>query len=786
YQKYRRHILALISDIKFPRQGELDDEAGFKLVAQILEDNPGLPILLQSANPDIEKRARAIGCHFADKKSPLLLRTIRHFLKETLGFGDFVFRLPDRTEIARARDMYELEQVLRTVDARSLYYHASNNHFNVWLRARSMFDLADEVQKVQASDFADVEELRACLVELIHRKAQEEQEGVVADFSTRDIGPARPFVRLGKGSIGGKGRGLAFLHSLLARSGLPDAYPGLRILIPRTVVIATDEFDRFLEANGLDSVHAAHLPAEELRRRFLESELPEKLVLDLKAATADLRGPLAVRSSSLLEDSQHQSCAGVYDTCIVANNSPEPEVRWRELSRAIRLVYASTFSSRARAYLENTPFSVEDEKMAVVIQEVVGQPHGTRFYPHFSGVGLSYNFYPVGPQQPEDGVVYLALGLGHTIATGGRSVRFCPAYPEILPHLARPGEFLKYSQNRFYAVNLEGDGLESVDGSPGIFGALAEYDLAAAQEDGTLDVAASVYCRDDDQLRENSKLTGPRVVTFNNILKWRAIPLAEALNGLLRRLRQSMGSPVEIEFAVDMGDWGRAVATGQEHRGPCLYLLQVRPLAEPSLDVPVKAGSFPPAAVLCRSNRSLGHGVIGDMRDIIYVKGQILDPGRTRAVAEQVGRLNSELRQREAPYLLIGPGRWGSSDPSLGIPVDTWQITGARVIVEVPFEDREVEPSQGSHFFHELTSMHIGYLYVSGEGQDLVDWEWLSRQPAASETEEVRHVRLEEPLTAYLDGRLRQATILKPGGRGESYPGAACVGEATEAAPARR
>lgn len=729
YQDHRQHTLALITDLQFPRDGKMDDEAGFKLAREIQVDNPSLPIFLQSANPDVQSKAWELGAHYADKNSPTLLKEIRSFVKETLGFGDFVFRLPDRTELGRASNMYELERVLRTVDQQALLYHASNDHFNVWLRARSMFDLADYIKTIRAHDFHDIEDLRNLLVELIRLAGQEEQRGVVADFISQEDGYSRSFVKLGQGSLGGKGRGLAFLNSLLARQGLADEFSELFIQIPRTIVVATGEFDRYLESCGLDA--RVHSPAEfrsELERR----ELPPELLGQLRVALRTLTGPLAARSSSLLEDSQHQSCAGIYETVLLPNNEPDLEGRLAALSRGIRRVYASMFSERAESYLRNTSFSLEQEKMAIVIQELVGDRHGNLFYPHFSGVALSYNYYPIGPQEPEDGIALLALGLGHTVAEGGRSVRFCPRYPQVLPHLAAPRDFLSYAQTEFYALDLV-----ARDGE-----ALRLFDLDQAEEDGTLQLVGSVYSPDDDQLRENFRQAGPRVVTFNNILKWRSLPLAPVLERLLDVLRRGIGSPVEMEFAVSLS----SPAT--------LSLLQVRPLSEFALEAPIDLDGLPADRVVGRSPRSMGHGCI-EVRHVLYVKSQT--PGDLKAIAREIGAFNKALSAEG--YLLIGPGRWGSSDPSLGIPVDTGQITGARVIVELAFLDRMVEPSVGSHFFHELTSLRIGYLYVPPDA--FLDWEWLRAQPVRSESESVAHVALSEPLQVWLDGRRRQAAIVR-------------------------
>ena len=732
YERHRNHVLAVISDVQFPSGGRLDDEAGYRLAADILKDR-SLPILLQSANPDSAARAEALKVAHLDKNSPGLLNGLQRFLKDNLGFGDFVFRLPDFTELARASDMYQLIRVLEWVDSRSLHYHATSEHFNVWLRARSMFDLADQVALVKMDQFEDIEAARTHLLDLIRGAAEKEQLGVVTDFSPNDQGPSRWFTRLGQGSLGGKGRGIAFLHYELALHNLARAFPDLSIRVPRTLVLATDLFDSFLSANQLSD--ATLLSPDELQERFQRAYLPQELRDKLHGALAGFSGPLAVRSSSLLEDSQHQSCAGIYNTVLL----PRPDVD--AVCAAVLAVYASTYSDRARAYLNNTPFSLEDERMAVVIQELVGQAHEGFFYPHISGVALSWNHYPVEPQRAEDGAAQLALGLGHIIVGGGRSVRFAPGAPAVLPHLTSPREFLPYSQNYFLALNLEN-------------GELCQLDLSHAERDGTLGWVASVYSADDDQLRDNLRASGPRVITFSNILRWGAIPLDRALDRLLRLLRDGMGSPVEIEFAVDLPTQGPA----------CLYLLQVRPLAEPAVDLTIELPEFYGETVLCASPRSVGHGIREDIRDIVYVLERDLDSLQTCAVAAELAPMNAALLAEGAPYLLIGPGRWGSSDPSLGIPVDIAHILGAAVIVELPFENRYVEPSSGSHFFHEMVSRRIGYLCLptldSPEAYAYLDLDWLASQPPLSSGTFLRHLRLQKPLIVMMDGVHGKSLIL--------------------------
>lgn len=810
FSTYRSHVMALVTDVQFVREGVVDAQAGFKLAKKCQEQLPGLQVLLHSADLSNRAQANELGLHFAEKRSDTLRQALHSFLEESLGFGDFVFRMPDRSEVARARDTYELERVLRTVDSRSVFYHASNKHFHVWLKARSSFDLANEVLLIEEDKKLDVEQLREQLVSVLHRYAQQEQDGVISDFSRDMRGPQRHFVKVGGGSIGGKGRGIAFLNSRLARPDFIRSLPGLTVAVPRTVVLGTNVFDEFLRHNSLLHVQNLGLSDEELLKRFLAAELPKQIAADLRPAMQSLKGPLIVRSSSLLEDSQHQSCAGVYHTCLVPNVSMDPSVRFGELCKAIYKVYMSTFSSKARSYLENTMFSVEEEKMAVVIQEVVGSRHGNRLYPDFAGVALSYNYYPVGSQLPEEGVALMSLGLGHMVVEGGRAVRFSPKRPGILTHLYDPAGFLEAGQKRFYAVDLSRDSRCDGEG-------LTLCSLSEAEEDGTLDLVGSVYSPDDGCWRDSLSYSGPRAVTFNNILKWQALPLSEVLSELLERLGEAMDCPVELEFAVDMhSNSSDSSGSRSEVTVPTLYLLQIRPLTGLNLERAVQERTYSVDEVFCTSNSSLGQGAIYGIRDIVYVKTDSLSRQQAHEAAGIIGRINRELLKSNRPYMLIGPGRWGSADPSLGIPVETSAIVGAKVIVELPYADRNVEPSQGSHFFHELTSLNIGYLTIlkgaggldcqsvsrgvseqSGSecrcqlgyrcnaqsrrscqvdclarGPGLVDTtelpeagyldsNWLASLPAVFDSPLVRHCQLELPLEARLDGRYRRAVVLK-------------------------
>lgn len=758
YDAYGASVIALISDVRFPRRGEEDSTAGYDLVREVRAREPGLAVLLQSAEPESAAMALELGTAYADKHSQQLLRDLRQFVNEALGFGDFVFRLPDRTEIARAHHAYELEQVLRVVPAASIEYHAARNHFSHWLTARCMFSIAKELRRWKVADFSEPEALRGFLIRSLEEARRAQQEGVIADVAQARPGPAPQFVRLGKGSIGGKARGLAFLSSLVAKQKLADRFPGLPLRIPASVVIPTECFDRFMEGNAIlagDSPSSATV-----LDRCLSAGLSLELRQKLRRAVASFAGPLAVRSSSMLEDSQLQPFAGIYATIMLPNNHPDPEERFGQLCRAVKAVFASTYSDEARAYIARTPYSIEEEKMAVLIQEVVGQAHGDRFYPHIGGVAVSYNHYPVGRQRAEEGLAMVALGLGHMIVKGGMGIQFSPSSPAILPQLGSAQDYLQHTQRTFAAIDLSRADVDWKKRD----GVTRSYELADAEADGTLGLVGSVYCPDDDVVRDDLQQHGTRLVTFHNVLKWEAIPLAPALAELLSLVREGLGSAVEIEFAVDAGSWGKPSSRPRE---PTLYLLQVRPQATPVLDGLVDLDGLAADALLCKTSRSLGHGLIEGIRDIVYVARRDLSAMETPLVAREVGAVNARLVEQKRPYALIGPGRWGSSDPRLGIPVRWSQISGAKVIVETPFVDRVVEPSQGAHFFHNVTSFRIGYLTVPDPEQRTtddhpLDEAWLSSAGQRDELREVLHLTLEAPLRVLLDGRRSVGAILKP------------------------
>jgi len=756
-EKYRDNLLALISDVGFRRAGRHDETAGLLLMRKIRQGSPDIPILLQSFDEKNAALAFLEGVLFLNKNSPSLLHDIRRFLTDYLGFGDFIFRLPDGREVARASDVYELEKCIAGVPAESLEFHTSRNHVSNWLMARSEFELAQKLQPKSVGDFPTVEDVRQYLLRELRILRKVGSRGVIADFSRHEFDPDALFQRLGQGSIGGKARGLAFLNTLLTDEPHNGRLAGMSVRVPQSFAIATDYFDQFMEQNNLAALAYRSEDDDEIARRFYAASLPEQLRSDLEMILGHVHCPLAVRSSSLLEDDMIHPFAGIYRTVMIPNNGEDRRARLENLSRAIKLVYASAFFRNAKAYVENTAHRVEEEKMAVVVQRLVGKDFGRRFYPHLSGVAHSYNYYPVGPQQPEDGVVQVALGLGRIVVDGGQALRFCPRYPNVTPQFATPELAVKNSQRIFYALDLA-DGEVTPDFN--LAGNLKPHELRDALDDGSLQLVGSVYDPHDNTIKESPYAQGAWVITFNNILKHQSLPLAGALMELMRLGELGLGTAVELEFAVDLGDYGRRDLLPKADHEPTLYALQLRPIVTQAAQTDQQLNGFDPAALVCRSTQALGQGHFENLFDVVYVKNAAFNPARNPQIARQVGEFNETLRRAQRHYILIGPGRWGSADHWLGIPVQWSQISGARLIIEASPSGYDVEPSQGSHFFHNITSLRIGYFTVPPGARpddrsqgNFVDWSWLDAQPAVQETEYLRHVRLNSPLVAMVDGR---------------------------------
>jgi CheY-like chemotaxis protein len=749
FSTYEENILGVVSDIEFPWAGRLRGDAGVEFARRVRERQPDVPVMLQSSRAENQSLAREVGAAFLLKNSPLLLHQLRQFMVDNFGFGEFVFRRRDGTEVGRAGDLRALEETLRSVPAESVAYHAEGNHFSRWLKARTEFALAHSLRPRQVSDFATIDGLRWHLVDAIHEYRRQRRLTTVADFDVASFDPTSPFSRIGGGSLGGKARGLAFVGLLLAESDAIDRFPDVHIEVPPSVVLGTDVFDEFLEANGLRDLAIESADEAALATRFLSARLTEGVRADLVAFLRRVDYPLAVRSSSLLEDSHYQPFAGVYDTLMLPNNHDDLEVRLAHLVDAIRLVYASMFGRRAKAYLSATPYRLEEEKMAVIVQKVVGAAHGPRFYPDFAGVARSHNFYPTAPMSSSDGVAAVALGLGAMVVEGEACVRFCPRFPQHQMPFGSAGDLLENSQREFYALRLDG---RTGDGPYGA--ATARSGLDAAERDGTLSWLGSTYSPENDTINDGVSRPGVRLVSFAPILKHRLFPLAEILDVLLELGTRGTGGPVELEFAVNL-------STPRDQPREFGFL-QLRPLALARELATLDLGAVRRADLICQSTSVLGHGEV-ELFDIVVVDVHRFDRGRSLPVAQDLRRFNAALVAEKRPYLLIGVGRLGSRDPFLGIPVTWDQISGARTIVEAGFRDFRVTPSQGTHFFQNLCTSNVGYFTVNPEaGEGFIDWAWLAGVPAHRETAHVRHLRLSSPILIRMNGSRNEGVILKP------------------------
>ena len=753
YTRYREYVLAVITDMNVPRDGESDPEAGLKLIKHLRADDPDVPILLQSAEPGLRDEAwNRLRVGFVDKNSTELLAEVRSFLRTQCGFGAFIFRMPDGREVARAENAMEMKSVLLDVPGEALTYHGSNNHFSNWLFARGKFLLAKELRKRQVEEFDTAETLRRYLVESFTAFLEIRQRGQITEFARAQHHLGRDFSRLGDGSLGGKGRGVAFVYKLLATTrSIHDKYPGVHILVPRTTVVCTGEFDRFIEENYLlDRMRSARSDAE-LAHAFLKSRISNEVHQDLRAMLQDVRYPLAVRSSSLLEDSQFRPFAGVDESYMLPNNAAEDRTRLKQLRRAIKLVYASTFLSPARAYMRAINHRVEEEKMAVLVQRLIGTHFGDRFYPTLSGVAQSYNYYPVRHMAPEDGIAVVALGLGRTVVEGGKALRFSPAHPGILPQMGTPEGALKATQRDFYALSMSQREARVLLGGDDT---MVRPGLDVAEADGSLAWVGATYSPDNQRVYDTIYRDGIRLVNFAPILKHERFPLASILKDILKLGEAGFGCPVEIEFCANLNV--------PEGKRPELAVVQIRPLVTSRMDSDVDVSAVPDGRVLVRSNRALGDGRVVGIQDVVFVTPERFDRQQTVAMAAEVAVINARLVEQGRPYLLIGPGRWGTADRLLGIPVNWGQVSAARIIVEVAMAGFDVDPSQGTHFFHNITSLSVGYLAVDDrKAGETVDWGWLAEQEVVEQRGFVTHARLSEPLESLIDGKTGCAAVLR-------------------------
>ncbi len=754
YQKYKEFLLGVISDIDFPREGVQDPEAGIRFAEEVKKDHSDVPILLLSNNSNNEDLALSVKSSFIMKDSPLLLNELRQFMNQFFSFGDFIFRATEGVEVGRANDLRSLEEQLKIVPEDSIIYHASRNHFSNWLKARTEFWLAHRLRPRKISDYASIDELRKDLILSLRNYRHMRQRGIITDFTKETFDPRSSFARIGGGSLGGKARGLGFVNTLINNYDVRNQFPDVKIFVPPAVVLGTDIFDQFIDENNLRKFALNCNDDEEITKKFLEAvKFPEDILGELAAFLDIIREPLAVRSSSLLEDSQYHPFAGVYETYMLPNNQANPLIKLNDLLNTIKRVYASTFYQGAKDYIRITSYRLEEEKMAVIIQKMIGISHNERFYPDISGVARSYNFYPLPPQKTIDGVVSAALGLGKTVVDGGNTVRFCPKYPTDLIQFYTAEESMSSTQHEFYALDLAG---KSDFGYATHDLLQKQYNLNVAEKDGTLHFVGSVYSPDNDRITDGLSRPGARIVTFGPVLRGKLFPLPEILDLLLDMGTWGMGTPVEIEFAVTM-----SVKSGMPKE---FGLLQMRPLVVSRESEELDVENIDPKKLICLSNQVLGNGALTGIYDVVLVDYHLFDRSKSRDVAKEVSAFNHLLMNEKRPYLLIGVGRWGSLDPWLGIPVNWEQIAGAKAIVETGFKDMSVEPSQGSHFFQNITSFMVGYFSVNEhKHQGFLDWDWLLNQPSIEEKTFTRLLRFDKPIQVKMNGHLTKGIIFKPG-----------------------
>lgn len=755
YERYQEYVLGLILDINFKHNGKKDPEAGIKFALNVRAQHDDIPILLQSSDASFKEKAYQIGASFLYKNSPRLLHELRDFMLQNFGFGDFIFVDAEGKEVFKATNLSDLEEALKVIPDESLVYHASRNHFSKWLKARTEFYLAHKLRPHKVTDFNSVQGLRDNLLSSLQDYRKFQQRGIILDFNKEFFDPKNSFARIGGGSLGGKARGLGFINTMITNYNINRNFDDVEISVPSAIVIGTDIFDRFIQENKLEQYAVLDVDDLEITTAFVDAPyFPSEIISKLRKYLEITTTPLAVRSSSLLEDSQFQPFAGVYETYMIPNSSPDIEVRLDELLQSIKSVYASTFHKKAKDYMKATSYRLEEEKMAVVIQRLVGSQRDQRFYPDFAGVAKSYNFYPIPPQKSTDGIAHVALGLGKTVVEGGNTVRFCPKYPKHLIQFFSSKETLKNAQQEFYALDLNGKLAhhpESIEDP-----LVKKYTLFDSEKDGTLFAVGSTYSPENDAVFDGISREGLRVVTFAPILKHKIFPLPEILDSLLDLGAWGMGSPVEIEFAVNLD-----VPEGERKE---FAMLQMRPMVLSREVEELMFGDVQNYDVICRSEQVLGNGAINGIYDVVVVDINKFDRGKSKEVAMEVSKLNSKLLDERKPYLLIGVGRWGSLDPWLGIPVTWDQISGAAVIVESGFKDFQVTPSQGSHFFQNLTSFRVGYFTVNSNEQiNFIDWDWLNNQKALEEYTFTRHLQFDQPISVRINGQENKGIILKPG-----------------------
>ena len=751
FDQYRDNMLGIISDMSFMHNGVKDPYAGYKFGQYVRKTGLIIPFVLESSEASNHVYAKELNASFIDKNSKSYPQDLKKKIMQRFGFGDFVILNPHtKEEIMRIKDLKDLQKKVFQIPDDSLVYHLSRNHFSRFFYSRAMFPPAEVLKHVDVSDYKDMDEARKLIFDLIVQYRRMKNTGVVAVYQKDRFDEYSNFARIGDGSLGGKGRGLAFIGAMVKR------YPKLEsdnfaVNIPKTVVICTDIFDEFMETNELYPVALGDADDETILRYFLRASLPSRLIEDLMAFFDVVKSPIAVRSSSLLEDSHYQPFAGIYSTYMV----PKIEEKYdmlRTVSDAIKAVYASVFYKDSKAYMTATSNLIDQEKMAIVLQEVVGSRYNDHFYPTMSGVARSLNFYPIGNEKAEDGIANIALGLGKYIVDGGQTLRFSPRHPHSILQMSTMDFALRETQTRFYALDLKNMAEAfSVDDAFN----LVKLGLKDADAEGSLKYIVSTYDPYDQIIRDGYYPGGRKILSFVNILQHDVFPLADTLDQILRIGQQEMGRPVEIEFAVNMAP--------SDHTRATFYLLQIRPIVDNKEIMDEDLSLVKNEETILSSTSVLGHGIVGDVQDIIYVKTGAFNSSNNQLIAYEIEKMNRSFTDQEKGYVLVGPGRWGSSDSWLGIPVKWPHISNARVIVECGLENYRVDPSQGTHFFQNLTSFGVGYFTVNPfKGDGWCDEAFLNAQPAVEETEYLRHVHFDAPITIKMDGKKSLGVVLKP------------------------
>ena len=750
YERYSDNVLGVISDVRFPIHGEKDSEAGLKLMREIRQNDPYLPLILESSESENRAKAEAEGFRFVDKNSKKMSLDLRKMLEEHLGFGDFIFRDPKtKAEIMRIHSLKELQDNIFKIPDDSMLYHISRNHMSRWLSARAIFPVSMFLKTVTWERLKDITAHREIIFDAIVQYRHMKNIGVVAVFDRMKFDAYSHFARIGEGSLGGKGRGLAFLDNIIKMHPEFNSLEGAKVQIPRTVVLCTDVFDQFMEQNNLYQIALSDASDDDILRHFLRAQLPDSLIADFFTFFEAVKSPIAIRSSSLLEDAHYQPFAGIYSTYMIPYLD-DKYAMLEMLACAIKGVYASVYYRDSKAYMAATSNVIDQEKMAVILQEVVGKQYDGRYYPNISGVLRSLNYYPIGDERAEDGIASLALGLGKYIVDGGQTLRVSPYHPHQVLQTSELETALRETQTRFYALDTRhvGNDFKVDDGFN-----ILNLKVKEAERDNSLNFIASTYDPYDQVIRDGLYEGGRKVISFAGVLQQNVFPLPELLQMSMRYGAEAMRRPVEIEFACNLN----ADRTGS------LYLLQIRPIVDQKQMLDEDLAAIPDADCLLRSHNSLGHGVTEDVTDVVYVKtDDRFSAADNPTIAREIEKLNKEYLDRGTNYVLVGPGRWGSSDSWLGIPVKWPHISAARVIVEVALKNYRVDPSQGTHFFQNLTSFGVGYFTIDENRNDgCFHKAALDAMPAVEETEHVRVVRFEKGLRIMMDGKKGEGVVMK-------------------------